>query len=136
MRNNYLAREKYCDENSVYIVGPDGDDGLSGVLTFKLFNYMYQNNDIWVAWCQHIRTLKGELGACQSFSEKSLLEKTIRKSKTFESSHLKSFYTKLWKQVKYEDLFYKDNEMFKAAQDLAMIFPIVEMSGLRNKYIP
>ena len=69
MANNYKAGQDYCDEDSVFIAGPDGDDGLSGTLTFKLYNYFFQKHDIWVAWSQFLFTTSGNMGANRPLKE-------------------------------------------------------------------
>ena len=112
MENNYMAGQEYCQEDSLFIVGPDGDDGLVGILTFKLYNYFFQKHDIWVAWGQFLFSSSGNIGSSRSLTPAEIEEREIRKTYGFITNHLKAFYTKIWKMVKKEDLLDKNGKFF------------------------
>lgn len=103
-------------------MGPDGDDGLVGTLVFQLYNYYFQKYDNWVYYGQFIVASNGMIGSSQQIIGS---EYNIRKASSFPVSHLKAFYTKLWRKVLHEDLLDQNGKYFDAAQDLAVIFPIV-----------
>ena len=54
----------------------------------------------------------------------------------FVTSHLRAFYTQLFLNIKEEDLKDKDGNYLKAANDVAICLPILEMAHERVKYIP
>ena len=55
---------------------------------------------------------------------------------SFSVSHLRAFYTKLFLQIKEEDLKDEDGNWFRAANDVAMYTPILEMCHERIQYVP
>ena len=59
----------------------------------------------------------------------------IRKAH-IQISVLRSFYTKLFHLIKDEDLKDDDGEWFRAANDVAMFSPIIEMGRNRARYVP
>lgn len=54
----------------------------------------------------------------------------------FVTSHLRSMYTGLLRQIKEEDLKDKDGKYFTVANDVAMMMPCLEMAQERVIYIP
>ena len=59
--------------------------------------------------------------------------KSFRKQ-PWSASHLRTFYAALFKKIKLEDLLY-EGEFFPMASDLAMMFPMLEMSGNHAHFI-
>jgi hypothetical protein len=54
----------------------------------------------------------------------------------FVISHLRTFYTKLLTLVKESDLKDENGNWFRAANDVAIFIPILEMAHKRIAYIP
>jgi glycosyltransferase involved in cell wall biosynthesis len=60
----------------------------------------------------------------------------IRKT-GWHASHLRTFKFRLWKNIKDEDLRNHCGEYFQSAWDLAMIYPMMEMAGIKRiRFIP
>lgn len=51
-------------------------------------------------------------------------------------SHLRAFYTQLFRNIADGDLKDEKGQYFHAANDVAILFPIVEQSGTNIKYVP
>jgi hypothetical protein len=51
-------------------------------------------------------------------------------------SHLRTLYTQLLREIKEEDLLGKDGKYLKAANDVSILLPCLEMSHRRVIYIP
>lgn len=51
-------------------------------------------------------------------------------------SHLRVFYTKLFTLIEEKDLKSDNGNWFRAANDVAMFFPMMEMSHKRVMYVP
>ena len=51
------------------------------------------------------------------------------------SSHLRSFYAWLFKLIKKDDLLAPDDTFYQMAWDQAIMFPLLEMSGHRARFI-
>lgn len=52
------------------------------------------------------------------------------------TSHLRSLYTQLLRNIKEEDLLSKNGTYFKAASDVSLMLPCLEMAHKRVIYIP
>ena len=51
-------------------------------------------------------------------------------------SHLRAYYTKLFRLIKEEDLKDENGEYLHAANDVAIGIPILEMAHMRTGYVP
>lgn len=112
----------------------DGDDELLGKQVFKLFNAIYQRDDLWILYSNFI-TERGTIGYSRPYS-KAIRNKTSFRKAGFCISHLRSLYTKLFTLIKDEDLQDKDGNWYRAANDVALYIPALEMAGQRSEYLP
>ena len=58
------------------------------------------------------------------------------RSYPFVTSHLRAFYTQLFRNIKEKDLKDDKGQYLRAANDVAICVPILEMSHKRVKYLP
>ena len=75
----------------------DGDDELIGKQVFKVFNHVFQVNDVWLVYSNFINT-RGELGYSRPYRQQVVENKYFR-NVPFTISHLRVFYTKLFKLI-------------------------------------
>ncbi len=129
--NNLYNAINSCSDNEI-IVTLDGDDWLfhENVLS-KLNNYY--SEDIWCTYGQYITYPDNTQGVCSQIQPEVIKKSLYRKSK-WSSSHLRTFYAKLFKLINIEDL-KTNNNFYSMAWDLAIMFPILEMSGNHSKFI-
>lgn len=80
----------------------DGDDLLIGKQVFKLFSAIFQSQNIWVMWTNFL-TPKGSIGYSRKYSRVAVKNNKYRKS-GFVMSHLRAYYTQLFRNIKEEDL--------------------------------
>lgn len=122
-----------CDDDEI-IITLDGDDWLANenVLT-KLNNY-YSNEDVWMTYGQYQNYPDERIGIAEQIPDSIIKNHSYRKYK-WCSSHLRTFYAWLFKQIKLEDFKYENKFMFMA-WDMTMMFPMLEMSGTHSKFIP
>ena len=133
MPNLHMAAHKFCKPYEIYMI-IDGDDELVGKQVFKHFNQIFQTQEVWVAYTNFI-SIRGSIGYSRPFSESTKERNSYRRS-GFVISHLRAFYTKLFTLIKEEDLRDEDGHWFRAANDVAMYLPILEMAHRRVNYIP
>jgi len=122
-----------CDDKEV-VVTVDGDDWLahSGVLT--RVSQEYQDPNVWMTYGQYVVSSNGSLGCCDYYDSEVIGTNNFRKDR-WKASHLRTFYAKLFKLIKYRDLQHQ-GRFFKVTWDLAMIFPMLEMAQERHRFIP
>ena len=101
MPNLRYAAMHECQENQLFII-VDGDDLLIGRQVFKLFSAVMQQKDYWIMWTNFLSP-KGSIGYSREYSVAHKKTNNYRKA-GFVMSHLRAYYTKLFRLVKEEDL--------------------------------
>ena len=131
--NIYWAAHNFCSDNSIMAV-VDGDDFLIGRFVLKLFNAIYHRQDAWFVYSNFLLHIS-QLGFSKDYSEQTKQKGNFR-AVGFKMSHQHTFYTKLYRKIREEDLKDDNGEWFKVAYDIAIYFPMAEMSGTRIKHVP
>ena len=110
------------------LVTVDGDDWLAhnGVLTY--LNNVYQDPNIWLTYGQ----FKPLSGTYSNYCKQLDNTEHYRKSMQWMTSHLRTYKKKLWDHLTTADLVDIDGSYYKFAGDLAIMFALVEMSGLKH----
>ena len=133
MANLRKAAMEYCQPEEIFVI-VDGDDELLGRQVFKLFNSVFQREQNWFVYSNFI-SFVGTVGYSRSYNKDIRKDNKYRKA-GFVSSHLRAFYTQLFRLIKDEDLRDGAGEYLEAANDVAICLPILEMSHERVRYIP
>lgn len=122
-----------ADDDEI-IVTLDGDDAfIDDPNVLKTINDAYQNPNVWITYGQY-REYPGDwLGICHAIPDYVISSNTYR-DYPWVTSHVRTYYAWLFKRIKKEDLLYK-NLFYSATADLAIMFPMLEMSGGRFKFI-
>jgi glycosyltransferase involved in cell wall biosynthesis len=122
-----------CMPDSVFLM-VDGDDELVGRQVLKLYNAVYQESGAWIVYSNFF-TEDGKLGYSKPFPDRVTEANAYRKY-PFVTSHLRSLYTQLLRNIREEDLQGKDGEYLRAANDVSVMLPCLEMAHRRVIYIP
>lgn len=123
-----------CKDNAIVVI-LDGDDRLAYDYVLAHINTVYKDKNIWLTYGQFKEFPSGHLGFCRSMPDCVVRNNSFR-SYPDTPSHLRTFYARLFKFIKKEDLLY-EGDFFPMTYDLAMMFPMMEMA--RNghfKFIP
>lgn len=116
------------------IVMLDGDDCLFNNIVLNKLNLIYTNENVLVTFGNFIKTTtKGKItgkksNQCNLDFNDIINNNKFRKYKFF--SHLKTFKFKLLKHIDRE-VFKRDGEYIRSATDVAIITPLLELSGNR-----
>ncbi len=122
-----------CPDDAI-IVTLDGDDWFSHEHVLARLNQEYADSNVWMtygsymSWPQNARDLW-----IHPLPEAVIANHSYR-SYQWVTTHLRTFYARLFKMVKKEDLLH-NNEFFSMTWDLAFMFPMLEMSGHHSRYI-
>lgn len=133
-----------CADNEIIIL-LDGDDWLEeNPYIFKKINEVYHRKNCWFTYSQYRNEPKSEatkwgfreLGYSAPIPLK-IKQLAAYRNYVFVFMHLRTFYAWLFKQIKLADLIAHKVEgyqgkFYPAANDLAIVFPMVEMA---DKYI-
>jgi glycosyltransferase involved in cell wall biosynthesis len=128
--NLYDAVSRCADEE--IIVNLDGDDWLANPYVLKIVNQAYSNQNIWLTHGTLVEYPKNVLGWSIPIPRKIIKKNAFRTYRC--PSHLKTFYTWLFKKIDVEDL-KVGGEFFPMTWDQAIMFPMMEMAGHRHAFI-
>ncbi len=127
-----------CEHDEI-IVMVDGDDWLAHDHVLERLNEVYADPDVWMTCGNHLQYIPYTFIKADAAGEipKEVLESNSLRSYVqvkYPLSHLKTFYTALFKMVKFED-FQIDGHFFDCTSDVAMMVPMAEMAGSHYRHI-
>lgn len=135
--NIHRAVHSCLDDEIVVLL--DGDDWFSHDRVLEKLNEVYADSSVWLTYGSYIEYPNYSYTVA-NFSRK-LPRKVIEKNevrnftkKHWCLSHLRTFYSSLFKKIKIGDLLY-EGKYFDTAYDLAFMIPMVEMAGSHAKYL-
>jgi hypothetical protein len=125
-----------CNDHDI-ILALDDDDWFPNKNVFTHINNIYTNPDIWITYGQYAElNTKGEYNP--GFNKpipNYVIEYGLFRSQYYAFSHLRTFYAKLFKKIRLEDLMF-NGEYFAMSWDLAIMIPMIEMARYHFKFIP
>lgn len=123
-----------CHDNEI-IVLLDGDDFLAHENVLSTLNQIYADSNIWLTYGNYLDypSFKQQPHICKALPKKTIQNNLYRK-KPWVTSHLRSFYASLFKQIKLEDLFYR-GRFYAMSGDLAFMFPMLELAQTHIHFI-
>ena len=130
LANIYYAIHS-CNDNEI-IVTLDGDDWFAHEEVLAKLAHIYQNSNVWLTYGQYTHPWGG-MGCCRPINQ-HIIELNAYRTQASVASHLRTFYAWLFKQIKLEDLLF-EGAFFPMTWDWAMMYPMLEMSGGRFKFI-
>ena len=130
-RNIYYAIHNFCDDDDIVVI-LDGDDWFAHERVLSVINDVYAKHDVWLTYGDW-RDARGQ-GGYNPIGEEVIKKRTFRQH-PFVYSHPKTYYAWLYKLINLQDLLY-EGKFFPVAQDVAQMFPLIEMCGKRFKFIP
>lgn len=126
---NIVKGIKMCPgskEDVIVIV--DGDDRLYDNDVLGYLNGVYQNPDVWLTYGQFTSVSKKMENYCQPLTD----TRRYRRYGKWTTSHLKTMKRGLWDKIKDWDLRDRSMNYFKRFEDIAYMYPAVEMAGLKH----
>lgn len=135
MANIYAAITELAHDDEI-VVTVDGDDWLAHDEVFAKLNRIYANEAVWVTYgaYDYIESSGRREGLRDVVPNWVLRHGEIRQQK-WVTSHLRTFYAGLFKQIDKSDLYF-DGEFAKVAWDLGFMFPLIEMAATHVYYNP
>jgi glycosyltransferase involved in cell wall biosynthesis len=122
-----------CDDEEIVIL-LDGDDWFAHNEVLKRVNEVYADPNCWMTYGQYRSWPDDMLGYSREIPAEVIEANSFREYE-WCSSHLRSFYAWLFKLIKVEDLISPYGTFYHMAWDQAIMFPMLEMSGFRAKFI-
>ena len=109
----------------------DGDDYLYSGDVLNILKEKYTKTNCLITYGSHISS-KGVQGKKYPLFIRKL---NLYRKYFWYASHLKTFRHDLWLGLNPKDLLNKNGKFFSVASDLAIMFPLLEMSGNRQEFV-
>lgn len=134
LKNICEAIEASSPEDEDIIVLLDGDDWLANESVLDCLDKHYDSNTL-LTYGTYVEYPQMKLPDNLSDYSEYVKNNNLYRKDIWRASHLRTFKYKLWKNIKKEDLKDLNGEYYKMAWDLAIMFPMLEMSNGRFKYV-
>lgn len=122
-----------CDDKEI-IVTLDGDDWFADDMVLFRINQAYQAENVWLTYGQFKTYPQDTVGFCRDFPT-GIIRGNFFREYEWISSHPRTFYAALFKQIKLRDLLY-EGVFFDVTWDMAFMYPMLEMAAERIAFIP
>lgn len=123
-----------CDDNEI-IITLDGDDWLSNNKVITKLTEVYSDPNVWMTYGQYQSYPDNGKGCSQQIPDHIIKHNLFRQFR-WCSSHLRTFYTWLFKKIEKEDFLDRSGKFYPSAWDLSIMLPQLEMAGFHAKFIP
>lgn len=122
-----------CEDDEI-IVTLDGDDWLAHPKVLQRVNLAYVDGNTWLTYGQY-KDSHGGMGCSRQLPQQVINNSSYRQS-PWCTSHLRTWYTWLFKKIRKEDMIGKDGKFYPVSWDLTILFPLLELGGHHSKFIP
>jgi glycosyltransferase involved in cell wall biosynthesis len=133
LANIYHAIHTYTLADDIVLLY-DGDDWLEHDRVLQIINEAYEDPHVWLTYGQMKEYPHGGSTYCQELPAEVIANQGYRTHK-WVTSHLRTFYAWLFKQIKKEDLLDEAENFWPMTWDQAIMFPLLEMAHGRWKFI-
>jgi hypothetical protein len=130
LENIDIAIRKHCGDHQIFTL-VDLDDEIIGKNTLKLFNTAYLRGDLGMVYSNFYSNSNYTdigMGFTKEYSHETMNRRSFREE-GLKFSHLRSARISLYKRIQPADLQHWDGTFYKTFYDLAIFFPIIEMSS-------
>lgn len=118
--------------NDEIILTLDGDDWFPHNNVLQRVNQIYQDSNVWMTYGQYVKS-DGGVGGAKPLPQ-WVIEKNAYRTYEFVTTHLRTFYAGLFKQIKKEDLMI-DGNFLPMGWDLGFMYPMLEMGQYHSRFI-
>lgn len=127
-----IYRAVHSCKDTEIIVSVDGDDWLAHPFVLQELNTAYSSSNIWLTHGTLMEYPSKGVNWCEPVPPHIIHRNEFRKFKC--PSHLRTFYTWLFKKIQLKDLLY-EGQFFPMTWDMAIMYPMIEMTGTRHAFI-
>jgi glycosyltransferase involved in cell wall biosynthesis len=131
--NHWSTIHNLIEDDEIVVI-LDGDDRLAGDFVLNYLNDIYTKNDIWLTYGQYQEINSQQIGFNKPMPEYVVKNNAFRRYQDIPS-HLRTFYAKLYKNIKIEDLMLDDDFLIMCA-DMATGIPMIEQACDHFQFIP
>jgi hypothetical protein len=122
-----------CDDDEIVVL-LDGDDWFAHNGVLNKVNEIYTNPSCWMTYGNYRSWPDSTIGYSRKIPA-DVVETNGFRDYEWCASHLRTFYAWLFKLIRIDDLLGPSGSFYSMAWDQAIMFPMLEMSGDRAKFI-
>jgi len=131
LTNLYTMIHSCADDEIVLTL--DGDDWFPDGDVLNKLDRVYASRDVWITYGQYQNSNDGGRGVAKPYAQHVIDSNGFRTAE-WGASHLRTFYSWLFKSIRKEDLMY-NGEFLQMTWDLGFMLPMLEMAGTHSKYV-
>ena len=135
LKNIYDAIELSSPNREDIIVTLDGDDWLASSSVLSHLSGVYSKEKCWLTYGSYAEYPSGIKGKFARQIPEHIINSSQYRESEWMSSHLRTFKYGLWEKIKKQDLLNQEEKFYPMAWDLAFMFPMLEMSANRSKFV-
>jgi len=135
LKNIYDAIKISNPNDEDIIVTVDGDDWLPNSNVLSHLSDFYEREKCWLTYGSYVEYPSGRKGAASRRVPEGVIRQSSYRTTPWMTSHLRTFKHHLWNRIDVNDLKDESGKFYQMTWDLAFMFPMLEMSGDRHKYI-
>ena len=135
--NRYLATLEHNpvrDPNSI-VINLDGDDWFHGPDVLSILDRYYSDPDCWMTYGSYINFSDSSPGEFSKPIPSEVIQERAYRKHRWCTSHLRSYRLGLFSKINKKDLVDWLGRYYRSATDLALTFPMLEMSGPRARFV-
>ena len=133
LQNLYEVIHSFSNDKEV-VIELDGDDFLAHPWVLNRLSDVYADNNIWFTYGQFINLSDGVVCSWNQDMPAETVKNHSFRVYSHLPSHLRTFYVKLFKNIKIQDLKLED-DFFTMTSDVAIALPMIEMAAEHFKFI-
>ena len=135
LRNIYEGVQLANPNQEDIIITLDGDDWFSNSNVLTYLNNFYNKEDCWLTYGSYAEFPSGKKGKFAKQIPQRVVDTRSYREYEWCTSHLRTFKYHLWSKIKKEDLLDSQGEFYRMTWDLSFMFPMLEMTGNKSRYI-
>ena len=121
-----------CDDDAI-VVTLDGDDWFAHNSVLARLNAVYADGVTWLTHGRYVSYPSGKIDNQSALAQWVITYNAYRED-TWKTTHLRTFYAGLFKQIALSDLIY-DDRFFSVTWDMAFMFPMLEMAAHHVQFL-
>lgn len=131
---NFLWLTELAKPGSI-VVSVDGDDWLKNSKVLQRLNEVYNSGDVWMTYGTYEEhPYRSVSHIYKKYPDETIASNGFRDYQWL-ASHLRTWRRELLLKVNHDAFKREDGEWLDTAGDLSVMFPMLEMSGERSRYI-
>lgn len=135
LKNIHEAIELSNPSPEDIVVTLDGDDWFAHCDVLSMLESEYATHNCWMTYGSYVEYPSGMRGSWANRIQQHIIKNNTFRSSPWSASHLRTFKNHLWDRIEKRDLIDSGGNFYRMAWDLAFMFPMLEMSGPKSRYI-